>query len=55
MTTTEIPNPGSDAAIEMGCKCPVIDNNHGIGGCFWGPGVWVYSGLCPIHKVVDDE
>jgi hypothetical protein len=26
-----IPNPGSDEAIEMGCWCPVIDNGHGNG------------------------
>lgn len=24
-----IPNPGSDAAIKMGCTCPVLDNAHG--------------------------
>ena len=25
------PNPGSDAAIEAGCTCPVLDNGHGKG------------------------
>lgn len=25
------PNPGSDAAIAAGCKCPVLDNGHGRG------------------------
>lgn len=23
------PNPGSDEALGKGCKCPVLDNNHG--------------------------
>jgi len=25
------PNPGSDEAIKLGCKCPVLDNEHGAG------------------------
>ena len=25
------PNPGSDAALDLGCKCPVLDNGHGRG------------------------
>ena len=29
MTTK--PNPGSDAAIALGCSCPVMDNSHGRG------------------------
>jgi hypothetical protein len=38
------PNPGSDAAREMGCKCPVLDNNHGLGhGPFW------VNETCPVH------
>lgn len=28
---TEKPNPGSDEAINAGCKCAVLDNNHGAG------------------------
>jgi hypothetical protein len=42
----DIPNPGSEAAIKMGCICPVIDNNHGKGiepGYFW------MNANCPIH------
>lgn len=27
----EIPNPGSNEAIEMGCRCPVMDNRRGLG------------------------
>lgn len=25
------PNPGSDKALALGCKCPVLDNAHGRG------------------------
>jgi len=50
----KIPNPGSDEAIKLGCKCPVLDNNHGEGfpcgnskaSCFW-----INEG-CPLHSVV---
>jgi hypothetical protein len=44
------PNPGSDAAIERGCTCPVMDNHRGqgiptdAGTCFY------YSGDCPVHS-----
>lgn len=48
------PNPGSQEAIEQGCKCPVMDNARGKGipvpngdgtysAAFW------MSGDCPIH------
>lgn len=23
------PNPGSDEAVAMGCRCAVLDNGHG--------------------------
>ena len=43
-----VPNPGSPAAIEIGCTCPRIDNEHGRG--YMGiPTVFVYSEDCPIH------
>jgi len=39
-----VPNPGSNEAIELGCICPVLDNNHGMGkGPFW------YTEGCPVH------
>jgi len=44
--TNEVPNPGSDAARALGCRCPVLDNGHGQGrgnGTFW-----IVQG-CPIH------
>lgn len=40
------PNPGSEEAHAKGCKCPILDNNHGRGrgdGSFW------ISGDCPLH------
>lgn len=41
------PTPGSSEARARGCKCPVLDNNHGAGigieGCF------VTRDDCPIH------
>jgi hypothetical protein len=38
------PNPGSDAALDLGCTCPVLDNGHGRGaGPFW------ITGGCPVH------
>lgn len=41
-------NPGSDAAIEQGCRCPVLDNSHGRG--YMGqPAVFVMVGDCPVH------
>lgn len=48
------PNPGSDAAREAGCRCPVLDNGHGKGA--WGaalgedgkPLFWISEG-CPLH------
>lgn len=44
MVMASPPNPGSDAALEMGCKCPVLDNGHGKGS---GP-FWITEG-CPVH------
>jgi len=38
-------SPGSPAAVEAGCTCPVLDNAHGEGirGAFW------INDDCPIH------
>jgi hypothetical protein len=42
------PNPGSDEAIKLGCKCPVLDNAHGRG--YMGvAGTFVYVEGCPVH------
>ena len=48
MKTTRQPNPGSKAAIALGCSCPVLDNNHGF-GCGWGKGVFWRTEDCPLH------
>ena len=41
-----IPKPGSDEAIEQGCKCPIEENNWGVrpeGEPFW------ISSDCKLH------
>lgn len=46
----ETPLPGSDAAVALGCTCPVIDNAHGAGRGGDGPRFgWVISLDCPLH------
>uniref|UniRef100_A0A6M3LNG2 Uncharacterized protein n=1 Tax=viral metagenome TaxID=1070528 RepID=A0A6M3LNG2_9ZZZZ len=50
-------NPGSDEAIEAGCSCAVLDNEHGA-GCGWTgengqPLFWITSN-CPIHGGLKD-
>ena len=41
-------SPGSNAALEAGCVCPVLDNEHGQG--YMGvPGQWVIVEDCPVH------
>lgn len=42
------PNPGSDAALDLGCRCPVMDNAQGRGNPMYG-GDFVISGDCPLH------
>lgn len=44
---SEIPNPGSDEALAIGCKCPVMDNNHGK-RLPW-IGAWWIDIRCSIH------
>jgi hypothetical protein len=46
-----VPNPGSEEAIALGCRCPVLDNGHGRG---WnvdaqGKSVFVFNIECPPH------
>jgi hypothetical protein len=44
----DTPNPGSDAAVAIGCTCPVTDNGHGRGA--WGiNGLFWRSLDCPVH------
>lgn len=45
-----IPLPGSNAAVALGCTCPVIDNGHGAGRGCDGPRLgWIIDLDCPIH------
>jgi len=43
-----VPNPGSDEALGKGCKCPVMDNEHGK-GWMGQRNLFVMSGDCPLH------
>jgi len=53
MERSNIPNPGSKAAIEQGCTCPVMDNEYGAG--YMGmEGVFIYSGGCKLHQTNND-
>lgn len=42
------PNPGSDEARALGCRCPVFDNNHGRFAP-WPPDGWWVVEDCPVH------
>lgn len=53
MTHNDKPNPGSDEAIALGCKCPVLDNGHGYGSNY-GVGVYWIAEICPVHAQGDD-
>ena len=43
------PPPGSNEAIELGCKCPVLDNANGKGIVINGEVMYWYSQDCNIH------
>lgn len=46
--------PGSPEAVNLGCKCPRMDNAHGKG--YMGiPGIYVYSDDCPLHRLKPQE
>jgi hypothetical protein len=45
------PKPGTDAAVNRGCKCPVIDNHRGKG--YHGDGKnlgWIITEGCHLHS-----
>lgn len=42
-------NPGSHEALNAGCECPVLDNNHGIGRCIGGQIMFWRNEECPLH------
>lgn len=45
----ETPNPGSQAAQDQGCLCPIYDNARGLGFMGNGLGLFVYTIGCPVH------
>ncbi len=49
MKKEKIPNPGSKEAMELGCRCPVLDNNYGKGSNF-GPNTFYINETCPLHS-----
>lgn len=54
MTEPVKPNPGSDEAIAEGCKCAVLDNNHGRYAPWPPDGWWITEG-CPVHAPRGEE
>lgn len=46
MGNNEIPAPGTQDAIDLGCKCTVMDNSHGRGDGEW---IYWYSTDCELH------
>lgn len=51
---TDVPNPGSDAAIEQGCICPVLDNGHGNEAFARDRGGFIVVVGCPLHSVTSE-
>ena len=48
--SAETPKPGSRAAENLGCTCPIMDNARGRGA--YGDGErygWWMSADCPLH------
>lgn len=43
------PSPGSNATIEKGCICPLIDNRHGMGEFDLPDGEFWVKPDCPLH------
>jgi hypothetical protein len=50
---SETPNPGSDEALDLGCKCPVLDNCHGKFSPI-PPADWYITVGCPVHFPTED-
>jgi len=47
--TEVMPNPGSGDALAQGCKCAVMDNNHGAGFPYDGEMCFYINEDCPLH------
>lgn len=55
---TDTPKPGSDAALDAGCACAVLDNNHGHWAPVLGPDgedLWWVTLGCPVHYGKEPE
>jgi hypothetical protein len=48
---TSTPNPGSTAAIQQGCTCPVWDNFYGKGIPGTDPRLFIMTMDCPLHGI----
>lgn len=46
-----LPNPGSTVARTQGCKCPMIDNQYGLGAYMDMKGTphYIIDPKCPMH------
>lgn len=50
------PRPGSQAAIDKGCACPVLDNAHGAGRFGIGEkSGWLIVMGCAVHDPIEEE
>ncbi len=49
MKKTAKSTPGSDAALNQGCMCPVMDNAHGKGRTIDGKVMLWMNDRCPLH------
>lgn len=57
--TMKPPNPGSQSAVRMGCRCSILHNNAGQ-GIFqdaatiekYGGAIFWYASDCPIHVAI---
>lgn len=47
--TPERPTPGSREAIDLGCTCPVMDNDGGRGFVINGETCFWFTQGCPVH------
>ena len=45
---SDVPLPGSKAALELGCTCPVMDNHYGDPEHARKYGSWQTQD-CPVH------
>jgi hypothetical protein len=53
MRKKKTPNPGSQAAQDQGCLCPILDNENGAGFPFGPKGetsFWINE-ACPLHVI----